>query len=199
MPRPARSARWGRAFLLVFLAVVAPFSLNGTTVVKMTLSEVVDAATVISVATVSSVEHDWDAERGTPFTVVTFADLDVLHGSVPGSDLELRFAGGPTPDGLVLAIAGMPRFAPAQRVVIFSDPAGGGICPLVGWWQGLYRVARDTERGVDVVFDHAGIPVVGLDGSTGEIVARVSAQSGAAAGSSQLTLDAFTTSIRAEL
>ena len=199
MLRPARLARWRSAFPFVFLAVVAPSPLHGTTVVKMTFSEVVDAATVISVATVSSVQYDWDAERGTPFTVVTFADLDVLHGSVSGSNLELRFAGGPTPDGLVLAIAGMPRFATAQRVVIFSDPAGGGICPLVGWWQGLYRVARDTERGVDVVFDHAGVPVVGLDGPAGELVARVSALGGAAAGSSQLTLDAFTRSIRAEL
>ncbi len=199
MARPAQFARWCRAFPFVLLAVAAPSPLNGTTVVKMTFSEVVDAATVISVATVSSVRYDWDAERGTPFTVVTFADLDVLHGSVPGSDLGLRFAGGPTPDGLVLEIAGMPRFAVAQRVVIFSDPAGGGICPLVGWWQGLYRVARDAQRGVDVVFDHAGIPVVGFDGPAGELDARVSALSGADARSSQLTLDAFTASIRAEL
>ena len=142
-------------------------------------------------------QYDWDAERGTPFTVVTFADLDVLHGSVPGPELRLRFAGGPTPDGLVLAISGMPRFAEAQRVVIFSDPAGGGICPLVGWWQGLYRVARDAQRGVDVVFDHAGFPVVGFDGPAGELVARVSALSTEVAGS-QLTLDAFTALIRAE-
>ena len=199
MLRPARPARWCSAFLFVFLAVVAPSPLNGTTVVKMTFSEVVDASTVISVATVSSVQYVWDAERGAPFTVVAFADLDVLHGSVSGPELRLRFAGGPTPDGLVLEIAGMPRFAEAQRVVIFSDPAGGGICPLVGWWQGLYRVARDAERGVDVVFDHAGAPVVGFDGPAGELVARVSALTSAAARSSQLSLDAFTASIRAEL
>ena len=199
MLRPARPARWCRAFLFVFLAVAALSRLNGTTVVRMTFSEVVDAATVISVATVSSVQYDWDAERGTPFTVVTFTDLDVLHGSVSGSDLRLRFAGGPTPDGLVLEISGMPRFAEAQRVVIFSDAAGGGICPLVGWWQGLYRVARDAERGVDVVFDHAGVPVVGFDGPAGELVARISALTSAAARSSQLSLDAFTASIRAEL
>ncbi len=199
MLRPARLARWCRAFLFVLLVVADPSPLNGTTVVKMTFSEVVDAATIISVATVSSVQSVWDAERGTPFTVVTFTDLDVLQGSVPGPDLGLRFVGGPTPDGLVLEIAGMPRFAAAQRVVIFSDPAGGGMCPLVGWWQGLYRVARDAQRGVDIVFDHAGVPVVGFDGPAGELVARVSALRGAAAGSSQLTLDAFTASIRAEL
>ena len=199
MLRLARPAPLRHAFLLVLLAAAGPAALHGTTVVRMTFSEVVDAATVISVATVSSVEYVWDAERGTPFTDVTFADLDVLHGSVQGSDLKLRFTGGPTPDGLVLEIAGMPRFTLGQRTVIFSDPAGGGICPLVGWWQGLYRVARDTERGVDVVFDHAGVPMVGFDGPPGELVARAFAAAGAAAPPSQLTLDTFRALIQAEL
>ena len=199
MLRLARTAPLRRALLLVLLAAAGPAALRGTTVVKMTFSEVVDAATVISVGTVSSVEYVWDAEQGIPFTDVTFADLDVLHGTIPGSDLKLRFTGGPTPDGLVLEIAGMPRFTVGQRTVIFSDPAGGGICPLVGWWQGLYRVARDTERGVDVVFDHAGVPMVGFDGPPGELVARVSAPAGAGVPPSQLTLGAFTALIQAEL
>ena len=202
MLRLVRSAPLRHAFLPVLLAAAGPAALHGTTVVKMTFSEVVDAATVISVGTVSSVEYVWDAERGTPYTDVTFADLYVLHGSIPGSDLTLRFTGGPTPDGLVLEIAGMPRFTVGQRTVVFSDPAGGGICPLVGWWQGLYRVARDTERGVDVVFDHAGVPMVGFDGPPGELVARVSAPAGparAGAPPSQLTLDTFTALIQAEL
>ena len=183
-------------FLLVLLILVLGGSSGrATTVVKMTFSEVVDGAELIVIGTVSAIEETWDAAKGMPFTDVTFSDIEVLKGTARAGELTLRFLGGPAPNGLTLAVSGMPRFAMNEQTVIFS--AGNGVypCPLVGWWQGLYRVVLDDERNVPVVADHAGRSVVALDGVVGERDVSVSSSPAAVA----LTLDEFTGLVTEEL
>ena len=183
-------------FLSVLLILVLGASSGrATTVAKMTFSEVVDGAELIAIGTVSAIEETWDAARGMPFTDVTFSDIEVLKGTAGAGELTLRFLGGPAPNGLTLAISGMPQFAMNEQTVIFS--AGNGVypCPLVGWWQGLYRVVLDDERNVPVVADHAGRSVVALDGVVGERDVSVSSSPAAVA----LTLDEFTGLVTEEL
>lgn len=93
----------------------------------------------------------------------------------------------------------MPQFAVKQQAVVFSSGNGTQICPLVGWWQGLYRIVYDFDRNVRAVADHAGRPVAAFDGGVGERVVRLSSTSGAAPAANALTLDAFRTLIRDEL
>ena len=189
-------------FLLVLaLLVLGASSGRATTVLKMTFSEVVDAAELIAVGTVSAIEETWDAEREIPFTLVTFADIEVLKGTARGGELTLRFLGGPAPNGLTLAISGMPRFSVKQQAVVFSNGNGVYACPLVGWWQGLYRVLFDDERNVLVVADHARRGVVALDGVVGSRDARVSfaLQTPGMSAAGALTLDEFKGLITEEL
>ena len=171
---------------------------QATTVLRMTFSEVVDGAEVIAVGTVSAIEETWDAEREMPFTYVTFSDVEVLKGEAGGRELTLRFLGGPAPNGLTLAVAGMPRFAVGQQAVVFSIGNGVQACPLVGWWQGLYRVVRDAGRNVLTIADHAGRPVAGFDGVAGQRVTRLSPASPATAADA-VTLDAFRAMVESEL
>lgn len=171
---------------------------RATTVRTMTFSQVVDGAELIAVGTVSAVEQTWDAERATPFTHVTFSDVEVLKGALPDARLTLRLTGGPAPNGLVLAISGMPRFEVGQVAVLFSAGNGVHACPLVGWWQGLYRVVHDDDRDRLVVSDHAWRPVARLDGAVGQRVAQLLPPS-APSGSEALTLDAFKRLIVREL
>ena len=183
-------------FLSILLALVLGASGGrATTVVEMTFSEVVDGAELIAVGTVSAVEQIWDAERGMPFTDVTFSDVEVLQGTAGEGELTLRFLGGPAPNGLTLAVSGMPRFAMNEQAVVFSAGNGVYACPLVGWWQGLYRVVLDDERNVLVVEDHAWRSVVALDGVVGGRDARVSSSPAAV----PLTLDEFKGLIAEEL
>ena len=197
--RVARRA-WG-----VGVATVAAWSIlvagaspaPATTVLRMTFSEVVDGAETIAVGSVSAIEETWDAEREMPFTNVTFTDLDVLKGGVSGRELTLRFLGGPAPNGFTLVVSGMPRFAAGQQVVVFSTGNGVQACPLVGWWQGLYRVVRDPGRDVLTIADHAGRPVASVDGLVGQRVTRLSTSQASAANA--VTLDVFKTLVAEEL
>ncbi len=187
------------AVLLATLTLAAP--VRGTTVEPLTFSEVVDGADLIAVGAVSAVTETWDAEREVPLTEVTVSVLEVLKGVVGGAELTLQFLGGPTPGGATLDVAGMPDFAVGDRAVLFSAGNGVEACPLVGWWQGLYRLFYDAGRDAFTVADHAGRPVVGMDGGAGRLVASVSAADNdeTAPGEDALTLEDFRHVVRAEM
>ena len=176
----------------LLVAVVCASATQATTVRQMSLSEVIGEAEVIAAARVVGVEPIWDADRGMPFTEVVYIVADVLKGQA-GTDqeLSLRFLGGPAPNGLMLSVSGMPSFAVGDLVVLFSARNGNEmICPLVGWWQGVYRLRDDGT-----VMDYAGRGVVAVDGEAGARVARTVPVEEADA----LTYDEFAALIRQEL
>ena len=111
--------------------------------------------------------------------------------------LTLRFLGGRTPDGATLTVAGMPRFAVGDRAAVFS--AGNGLepCPLVGWWQGLYRLLFDAGQEVFTIADHAGRPVVAINGDADPTGARLSLRSNDDETANPLTLEQFRNAIGA--
>ena len=184
------------AVLLAVLAAAAPCAL-ATTVESMTFSEVVDGAEVIAVGAVTAVVNTWDPERGTPFTEVTFSGLEVLKGEVAGTELTLRFLGGSLPGGSTLVVAGMPQFAAGDRAVLFSTGNGIEACPLVGWWQGLYRLFYDAGQDAFTVADHSGRAVVGIDGGLGRMEASLStAANDEETIAGALTLDEFRSVVR---
>ena len=183
---------------LLPVVVLGSSAAQATTVLPMTFSQVVAGAEVIAIGVVSAVEATWDAEREMPFTAVTVSDIDVVKGQAGNGELTLRFLGGPAPNGLTLRVSGMPQFALAQEVVVFSTRDDGRSCPLVGWWQGLYRIVYDAERDTRTVVNHAGRPVAAIEGDVGQRVVRLSAASGASA-EDALTLEEFRSLIVSEL
>ena len=187
---------WG---LICMIAIACVAVAQATTVKRMTLSEVVRAAEVIVAGEVASIDDSvWDAERGMPYTEVVFLVNRALKGEVgAGQELRLRFQGGTAPNGLTLTVSGMPTFRLHQRVVLFAAGGTGEqrACPLVGWWQGLYRL-RPGGGGLSVT-DHAGRAVVGVDDVDRQRVARL-ADVGEA-GATGLTLEAFASAVLREL
>ena len=163
----------GLSVLLAGLVLAASVA-QATTVRQMSFSEVVSEAELIAVGTVTAVRDTWDAELGTPFTEVTFSNLEVLKGVVGGEELTLRFLGGRAPDGTTLVVAGMPRFVAGDRAAVFAAGNGLEACPLVGWWQGLYRLLFDAGQDAFTIANHAGRPVVAIDGGSGQMQARLS-------------------------
>lgn len=99
-----------------------------------------------------------DAKSGLVFTEVRFVDLEVFKGRGSAS---LRVAGGRDSDGTFVQVDGVPRFHKGERYLIFEKQGAGNICPLVGWDQGCYRLARDGNRG-RVVMDGRDAPILGL-------------------------------------
>ncbi len=141
-----------------------------TTVLEKSFSSLVQDAEVIAVGTVTAIETEWDAQKEAPFTLVTFSDLDVLKGEGSQTEITLHFLGGPTPDGLIMQIAGVPQFSLGERTVIFCQGNQHQAVPLVGMWQGVYRVMFDAERGTETIHNHAWQPVTTLPSEEGGIL-----------------------------
>ena len=196
-----------RRALPVFLAVLVlgTSAAQATTVRRMSFTEVVNEAELIAIGKVTAIRNTWNADLGMPFTEVTFSDVEVLKGAVDGAELTLRFLGGRAPDGMTLKVAGMPRFTVGDRAAVFSAGNGLEACPLVGWWQGFYRLLFDAGQEAFTVANHAGQPVVAIDGGGGQIdggggqmEARLSLQPNddVETVADALTLDEFRTAVR---
>ena len=160
--------RGGR--LLAGVLWLLPAVAGATTVVEVSFTTLVEDAEVIAVGTVTAIEPEWNAQTETPWTLVTFSDLEVLKGEVAAPTLTLHFVGGPLPDGRVLELIGTPEFSVGERSVVFSTGNQYNAVPLVGLWQGMYRVVFDVERGIDTVHDHAGQPMATLPTSEGRLL-----------------------------
>ena len=145
----------------------------------------------IVVGTVTDIHEAIDA-HGAPATYVTLSDLTVLKGTV-GDTLTLRFYGGRA-GNVVVGIPDMPTFAVGERPLLFIAGNGSSVCPLVGVWQGQFRVRLDAQSGAEIVEDHAGVPVTGISGGHLMRSDRSSATTQTA-----MTLDAFRQRVADEL
>lgn len=194
--QPARSV-WLVAVSLVLLARLA----WATTVLEKSFSSLVQDAEVIAIGTVTAIETEWNADKKAPFTLVTFSDLEVLKGDESQTEITLHFLGGPTPDGLVMQIAGVPQFSVGERNVVFSVGNQYQAVPLVGMWQGVYRVVFDAERGVETIHNYAGQPVTTLPTGEGGILHDEApiVQGQKDQPSTAMPLDTFTQMIEREL
>ncbi len=130
-------------------------------VVPRDFPELVTRAEQIVAGTVTAVSEEQDS-AGTPWTAVTLSDLTVLKGDV-GATLTLRFYGGSAGD-VAVHIPDMPTFTPGERALLFVAGNGRDICPLVGVWQGRFRLRADATSGDEVVDDSDRNPVVSRAG-----------------------------------
>jgi len=174
--------------VLAALAVTLPAS--AMVVVQRDFADLVARAEQIVVGTVIDVrEHD-DPAAG-PVTYVTVSALRVLKGDARDT-LTLRFSGGAS-GAVAVHIPDMPTFAVGDRAVLFVAGNGRDVCPLVGVWQGRFRVRFDSARGTEVVETDDRAPVLGV---AARRVVRGRRDAGAAAA---VSLDQFLGLISSEL
>ena len=140
-----------------------------TTVLRQSFPDLVQKADTIAVGTVSAIAAEWDATTQRPYTLVTFTDLDVRKGAAQDT-LTLRFLGGPDPDGNILTISGVPQFHLGDRMVLFVVGNNHQAIPLVGLWQGLYRVVFDPDRDEEIMYTHDMRPLATLPQQQGGVV-----------------------------
>jgi hypothetical protein len=187
-------------FMCSVLLAAAPGP--ATTVVRQSFADLVQKAETIAVGTVSAMQADWDAAREIPHTRVTFTDLDIRKGDSHQTTLTLQFLGGPIPDGAILQIAGMPTFQLGDRLVVFVAGNNHYAVPLVGLWQGVYRVVVDQDSGTETVYTHAMQPVTAFPTASGGLQHDAPRQSSQAAQQSSvavMTLGTFLDRIEAEM
>lgn len=131
---------------------------------------------------------------GSPVTLVTVSELTVMKGAV-GDSITLEIYGG-TDGEYAIKVPDMPTFTVGERVLLFVAGNGKNVCPLVGVWQGAFRVDFDEASGTDTVSSYSGAPIAGV--VNGKVQHAGSRGDGGAAGAA-LTLDGFRRLIADEL
>ncbi len=103
---------------LVALALLAPVATRApaTTVLATSFPALVQEADLVVVGTAQAIQQEWDEATETPYTLVTFTDLDLLKGRHRHPALTIRLLGGASPDGTSLQIAGGPFLCPRRAV-----------------------------------------------------------------------------------
>lgn len=130
------------------------------TVVPRTFPELVRQAELIVVGTVSGARSAWSADGQTISTTVSLDDLEVLKGEVPSVPYELLLPGGVV-DDTAQTYPGMPELIQGGRYVLFVRGNRHTLIPLVGAYQGLYRVLTDSDGQQRVLrADRRDTPVV---------------------------------------
>jgi len=152
-------APWVAGMALGLACLASPA--RAMVVVSRDFPELVARAEQIVAGTVAAVTEEQDA-AGTPWTLVTLSDLTVLKGDV-GATFTLRLYGGSTGE-VGVHIPDMPTFTPGERALLFVAGNGRDVCPLVGIWQGRFRLRLDAASGTEVVDDSDSIPVVARSG-----------------------------------
>jgi len=143
-----------------FGALACTGSLSATTTVALTFDEIVSRADMVFVGEVIDVRPFRLRTRDGSVikTRVVFRVTEPLTRGV-GIVEVLEFLGGEL-DGVGMAVADMPRFTIGDRRVVFARRERS-INPIVGFTQGLLRVAADASR-VDRVWTLDGSPVAGI-------------------------------------
>ncbi|MFO8150353.1 MAG: hypothetical protein R6T93_08650 [Trueperaceae bacterium] len=159
--RALRPRRWLAVALVAFTATAASAGF-----VALDLSQRLAAAESVAVGVIGDV--DVVVRDGEPWTLVTMEverwwvaagarvagdaaeDADAAaEAALPGS-LTAAFWGGRAPGAPPLQVAGVPTFAPGERVLWLLRAADDGLgAPTVGVIQGVWRWAAGAWRGDD--------------------------------------------------
>jgi hypothetical protein len=141
---------------ILLLALDASQPAGGTTLVRMSLAQITQAAQVIVRARCMGNSTGWDA--GEIWTFTSFEIEEVWHGSAP-SQISVRLLGGRA-GNITSTVSGVPRFSPGEEVVLFLEPTPRGDFSIVSWEQGTFRIRRDARTGEEIAMqDTASFPV----------------------------------------
>jgi hypothetical protein len=163
--RRGRARLAARILSLAGAALLAGSAANATTVLPVSVNEMLDGAELVFEGRAIGRRTAEDGGPGAMRTCVSFEVLEVLKGPAVASPLELCFAGGRSRYGVTRSVMGLDRPLLGERGIYFVSSLGDPylVHPLVGWDQGRFKVDAD-----DKVTTAGGDPVVALDGGADE-------------------------------
>lgn len=131
---------------ILFLAISAAGVARATTLAHMSIAELTAAAQLVARARCVTNATRW--ENGEIWTITTFDVVEVWKGRAP-AQITVRLIGGRV-GHLISTVAGVPRFAPGEQVVLFLEFQGHEEFSVTSWVQGTFRIARDHASGREV-------------------------------------------------
>lgn len=147
MPRlhSARAFLFGACLLLASSALRSPGNLaHAGTAVRMGISDLARGSDLVVEARVLSAAGVEDASGRIDTEYLLRVDRTLWGDDAPFR--SVRLPGGQLPDGRGMLLAGVPRLAPGEDVLLFlSAAAPSGMRMPVGLGQGRLGVVRDAE------------------------------------------------------
>jgi len=183
-----------RVCSLVILTATVWFAANAAAmvVVERDFPDLVQRAEQIIAGTVTEIRRG--VVGGAPITFVTVSGLTMMKGEA-GDSITLELYGGGD-DEYAVTVPHMPTFTPGEEVLLFVAGNGENVSPIVGVWQGSFRIRFDEALGVRVVTANGGTPIAGIVDGKVELAAPGGDGGGAAA---SMTLDELRQEIADEL
>jgi hypothetical protein len=135
------------ALVVMSISLVMPAS--ATVLIPADLGELSRDAVAIARGRVAALDTQWTEDRGTIETIVTLEVESYLKGGL-GATLRFRVPGG-TLGRLRSIVVGAPEFAVDQRVVVFLGAQGPAVPHLLGFSQGVFRMARAADNSAWLV------------------------------------------------
>ena len=136
-----------------------------------------------------------DGEIWTTVTIDVVRDLDRPDDPEAPETRDLRFLGGTLDGGRTSVVDGVPRLQEGERILVLAYTDENLASPVVGVWQGLWRVGAEgltDERGRVLALDQGGVR---LDGPERDVDAVLDAlAAGADVGTPQPRADDATDS-----
>jgi hypothetical protein len=127
-----------KKLLSMFCLILAIYSSSfATTVVRLTLDDMVKKAHEIVQGSVRSSQTRWSPDHRIILTITTIDIQETIKGQ-PSKTIELTTIGGTIGD-LTLVVPGMPSFETGEDAVIFIENVGA-VKTVVGLNQGKFSV-----------------------------------------------------------
>lgn len=143
------------ALFLVFCAL--PATARATTIAKMSLAKMSQAAKAIARVRCLSNSTIWDS--GEIWTLTTFEVQQTWRGTLP-AEIAVRLLGGGLAN-ITSTVSGVPRFRPGEEAVLFLEPTARGDFSVVAWQQGTFRIHRNNQSGEETITqDTASFPAL---------------------------------------
>jgi hypothetical protein len=168
------------AVLLVAVSLAAPA--YAITLIPVTFEEIAAEATAVVYARVADVRGQWTSDRTAIESVVSLDALRYFKGDL-GERVSIHLPGGEV-GGLVNVVPGAPVMRQGDLVVLFLAAKPPAMPSLIGFTQGVFRVALDQRAGTAIVS-----PPLLKASAAGQVIRG-------AADRRALTLDAFAAELR---
>jgi hypothetical protein len=122
------------------LALLSAFPADATTIARMSLAKMAQAAPLIVRVRCAGSSVAFDA--GEIWTFTSFHVEETWRGDAP-SEITVRLLGG-NMGNITSHVSGVPRFRLGENVILFLEPTKRGDFSVISWEQGTFRVSRDS-------------------------------------------------------
>jgi glycine/D-amino acid oxidase-like deaminating enzyme len=142
------------ALLLAALSMACP--VRATTLARMSLDQLAQAAGAVVRARCASTSSRW--ENGAIWTFSEFEIVERFKGSTP-THIRVRLPGGRV-GHISTRVEEAPEFRPGDDAVLFLEASGDGSYGVTAWAEGTFRIRRSSESGPELVTqDSSGVAV----------------------------------------